>query len=220
MRHLSRPLSLWVLLLLAGGPGMAVAEELSYCEEDRRTGEERGHEVEHRVEARPEGDGVRFTVHRTFHNPRPRHTELEALLVLPRGGTVHGLALESQGQWTEGLLLEASQAERRYEALRRKGSAAPRAIALLSSEAGATVRLRLWNLPPRASVTVRYEVRARLAYAHVRIPAMWNTRSGRSGTPVPEQAEQSERQRRWPGFTSPPSWTGSNSFPGRAPSRP
>jgi hypothetical protein len=54
----------------------------------------------------------------------------------------------------------------------------------------------------------------------VRIPAMWNTRSGRSGTPVPEQAEQSERQRRWPGFTSPPSWTGSNSFPGRAPSRP
>jgi len=42
--------------------------------------------------------------------------------------------------------------------------------------------------------------------------AKWNTRSG--------HVEQSERQRRWPGFTSPPSWTGSNSFPDRAPSRP
>ena len=28
----------------------------------------------------------------------------------------------------------------------------------------------------------------------VRIPAKWNTRSGRSGTPVAEQAEQSERK--------------------------
>ena len=59
-----------------------------------------------------------------------------------------------------------------------------------------------------------------LRFNGMRIPAKWNTRFGRSGTPVPEQAEQSERQRRWPGFTSPPSWTGSNSFPGRAPSRP
>ncbi|KFA90522.1 hypothetical protein Q664_27920 [Archangium violaceum Cb vi76] len=168
MRHLSRPLSLWVLLLLAWGPGTATAEEPSLCEEDKLTGAERGQEVEHRVEARPEGDLVRFTVHRTFHNPRPRHTELEARFTLPREGTVHGLALESQGQWTEGLLLEAAQAKRRYEALRRKGPAAPRALALLSSEDGATVRLKLWNLPPRASVTVRYEVRARLAYAHGR----------------------------------------------------
>uniref|UniRef100_UPI00214B2611 hypothetical protein n=1 Tax=Archangium lipolyticum TaxID=2970465 RepID=UPI00214B2611 len=31
--------------------------------------------------------------------------------------------------------------------------------------------------------------------------AKWNTHSG--------HVEQSERQRRWPGFTSPPSWTGS-----------
>ncbi|AKJ04869.1 vault protein inter-alpha-trypsin-like protein [Archangium gephyra] len=168
MRHLSRPLPLWLLLLLVWGPGTAMAEEPSSCEEDRLTGQERGHEVEHRVEARPEGDLVRFTVHRTFHNPRPRHTELEAFLALPREGTVHGLALESQGQWTEGLLLEAPQAERRYEALRRKGPAAPRVLALLSSEAGAAVRLRLWNLPPRASVTVRYELRARLAYTHGR----------------------------------------------------
>lgn len=168
MRHLARPLPLWVLLLLVWGPGTAVAEEPASCEDERRVGAERGHEVDHRVEARPEGDLVRFTVHRTFHNSRSRPTELEARLALPREGTVHGLALESQGQWTEGLLLEASEAERRYEALRRKGPAAPQVLALLSSEAGALVRLRLWNLPPRASVTVRYEVRARLAYAHGR----------------------------------------------------
>jgi VWA domain-containing protein/vault protein inter-alpha-trypsin-like protein len=165
MRHLSRPLPLWALLLLVWGPGTAVAEEPSACEEDILAGQERGHEVEHRVEARPEGDLVHFTVHRTFHNPRPRYTELEAHLALPREGTVHGLALESQGQWTEGLLLGASQAERRYQALRRKGTATPRAIALLSAE-GAGARLTLWNLPPRGSVTVRYEVRARLVYAH------------------------------------------------------
>ncbi|HZH16791.1 MAG TPA: VWA domain-containing protein [Archangium sp.] len=166
MRHLSRSLPLWALLLLAWAPGLAVAEEPSFCEDKARGN--RGHEVEHRVEARPEGDRVHFTVHRTFHNPGPRYTEWEALLALPRGGTVHGFALESQGQWTEGLLLESSQAERRYEALRRKGPATPRPVALLSSEMGASARLLLWNLPPRASVTVRYEVRARLAYAHGR----------------------------------------------------
>ena len=61
----------------------------------------------------------------------------------------------------------------------------------------------------------RYALGAMTAYSgEVEHPfrAKWNTRSG--------HVEQSERQRRWPGFTSPPSWTGSNSFPGRAPSRP
>ncbi|WP_375765785.1 VWA domain-containing protein [Archangium gephyra] len=166
MRYLSRCLPLQVLLLLAWGPGTALAEEPSPCEE-LKASEDRGHEVEHRVEARPEGDLVHFTVHRTFHNPGTRYTELEALLELPREGTVHGVALEAQGQWTEGLLLESSQAERRYEALRRKGTATPRALALLSA-AGAGARLLLWNLPPRSPVTVHYEVRARLAYAHGR----------------------------------------------------
>ncbi|MCY1077232.1 VWA domain-containing protein [Archangium lansingense] len=168
MRNLSRLLTVQVLLLLWGS-GTALAES-PFCEEEKASND-RSHEVEHRVEARPEGDLVHFTVHRTFHNSRQRYAEQEALFDLPQGGTVHGVALESQGSWTEGILLEAPQAERRYKALRKKGTAAPRPIALLSTEGtteGATAHLKLWNVPPQASVTVRYEVRARLTYAHGR----------------------------------------------------
>lgn len=167
MSHLAPRLLTCLLLLATPGSGLARPEasdedSVHPCREDGR-----GQETAHRVEARPEGDLVHFTVHRTFHNPRPRYTEREARFELPRGGTVHGFALESQGQWTEGRLLEDSEAERRYKALRRQGRAAPRPIALLSDD-GTGVRLRLWNLPPRASVTVRYEVRARLAYTRGR----------------------------------------------------
>jgi hypothetical protein len=49
MRLLSRPLPRWALLL-CWGPGTAVAQEPSYCEDMAATGRERGHEVEHRPE--------------------------------------------------------------------------------------------------------------------------------------------------------------------------
>jgi hypothetical protein len=127
-----------------------------------------GSEVSHRVEARVEGALVHFQVTRTFHNPEPSHVELGELLALPSGGTVHGLALESQGQWTQGVLLGAEEAEQRYERLRGRGAAVPRPVALLSSAGSETAWLRLWNVPPRASVTVRYAVRARLVYGEGR----------------------------------------------------
>lgn len=109
--------------------------------------------VDHRVEARVEGDLAHLTVYRTFHNARPRYIEMFDWLELPRQGTVHGFAFESQGQWTEGTLLAASEAQRRYEALRGKGRAAPRTIAKLSASQDAA-DLYIWNLPPRASVTL------------------------------------------------------------------
>ncbi len=153
-------------------PGTALAEE----PDDVR-------EVEHRVEARVEGDLVHLTVQRTFHNPGTRYTEWEESLSLPQGGTVHGFTLEAQGQRTEGVLLAADEAERRYDALRRKGKAAPRTVALLSEWGSEAVWLRLWNMPPQGSVTVHYRVRSRLAYAR-----------GRSSFTYPEPSD-AERTR-------------------------
>jgi hypothetical protein len=149
--HFPRLLATCLLLLLSG-PGTALAE---------------GVEVDHRVEARVEGDHGHFTVYRTLRNPDPRYVEQSHWFQLPQGGTVHGFALQAQGQWTEGLLLAAPEAERRYEALRRKGTAAPRTLASLSGY-GEGVELKLWNMPPRGSVTVRYDVRSRLMHARGR----------------------------------------------------
>jgi hypothetical protein len=156
MRPFSRPL-VACLLLLVSVPGIALAEE-----------PEEVSEVEHRVEARVEGELVHLTVHRTFHNPGKSYTEWQEWLQLPQGGTVHGFTLEAQGQRTEGALLEADEAQRGYDALRRRGNAAPRTVALLSESGRETVHLRLWNVPPRASVTVHYSVRSRLDYSHGR----------------------------------------------------
>jgi hypothetical protein len=161
-----------VCLLLLLGAGPVWAEPLSRDEEVAGAADcgalEPGSEVSHRVEARVEGDLVHLQVTRTFHNPKPSYIELGELLPLPPGGTVHGLALESQGQWTEGLLLEAEEAEQRYQGLRARGRAAPRPVALLSVVGSETAWLRLWNVPPRASVTVRYAVRTRLGYGEGR----------------------------------------------------
>jgi Mg-chelatase subunit ChlD len=138
-------------------PGLALAAE-----------QEAVNEVDHRVEARVEGDLVHLTVQRTFHNPGQRYTEWVEWLALPEGGTVHGFTLEAQGQRTEGMLLAADEAQRRFDALRRRGKAAPRTAALLSEGASGVVDLWLWDVPPRASVTVRYVVRTRLEYTHGR----------------------------------------------------
>jgi hypothetical protein len=140
------------LLLLLSGPGTALAE---------------GDEVEHRVEGRLEGDHVHLSVYRTLRNTTSRYVEQRHGFMLPPGGTVHGFALQAQGQWTEGRLFAASEAERRYEALRRRGTAAPRTLARLTGY-GQGVRLELWNVPPRSSVTVRYDVRIRVAHARGR----------------------------------------------------
>ncbi|MFY0523661.1 vWA domain-containing protein [Archangium gephyra] len=176
MSHLAR--LLLACLLLVSTPGTVLAQPEACCttgtEEDddfpyeqpfhpcREDG--RGQETEHRVEARIHGELAHLTVHRTFHNANPRYTELYDWLELPLDGTVHGFALESGGQWTEGPLLAASEAERRYEALRSPGTAAPGTSARLSA-AGDGAALHLWNLPPGASVKVRYDVRIRLGYA-------------------------------------------------------
>jgi hypothetical protein len=127
-----------------------------------------GSEVSHRVEARVEGELVHFQVSRTFHNPEPSYVELGEMLTLPWQGTVHSLALESQGQWTEGMLLGAEEAEQRYARLKGPGTAVPRPVALLSHGDSGWAWLRLWNVPPRASVTVRYAIRARLGYSEGR----------------------------------------------------
>ncbi|MFY0568520.1 VWA domain-containing protein [Archangium lansingense] len=174
MSHFARWLLASILLVSSPVPVLAQPEsccttntdddDLSYeesfhpCRED-----DRGKELEHRVEARIEGDLAHLTVHRTFHNASQRYTELYDWLELPLDATVHGFALESQGSWTEGTLLAASEAGRRYAVLRRKGTAAPRTSARLSA-AGDGADLHLWNLPPGASVTVRYDLRIRLGY--------------------------------------------------------
>ncbi|WP_375765786.1 VWA domain-containing protein [Archangium gephyra] len=167
--------------LLLSNPGSVLAQPEACCtagtEEDDLSYEEpffpcredgRGQETEHRVEARIEGERAHLTVHRTFHNASPRYTELYDWLELPQDGTVHGFALESGGQWTEGTLLAASEAERRYEALRSQGTAAPGTSARLSA-AGDGAALHLWNLPPGSSVKVRYDVRLRLGYDQGRV---------------------------------------------------
>lgn len=151
MSHFPRVLAACLLLLFLG-PGTALAE---------------GEEVEHRVEGRLEGDHVHLSVYRTLRNPASRYIEQRHGFTLPRGGTVHGFALQAQGKWTEGLLLPTSEAERRYEALRRRGTAAPRTIASLTGY-GDGVELLLWNVPPRSSVTVRYDVRIRVAHGRGR----------------------------------------------------
>ncbi|WP_309891905.1 VWA domain-containing protein [Archangium sp.] len=160
-----RPLAACLLLLLSV-PGTALAE---------------GDEVEHRVEGRVEGEHALLTVYRTLRNPAARYVEQRHGFMLPPGGTVHGFALQAQGQWTEGLLLANSESERRYEALRRRGTAAPRTLARLSGY-GSGVELRLWNVPPRSSVTVRYDVRIRIRHAKGRsafsYPLPWDDEAG------------------------------------------
>lgn len=166
MRPLARPLLACLALLLpsalvrAEPPTDPEPAESRPCEEEKF-----GREVGHRVEAHVEGDRVRLTVRRTFLNPSQRYTEWETDLTLPRGGTVHGFALEDEGRWTPGVLLPATEATQRYEALKRPGSAAPRPSARLSAENNHEVRLSLWNLPPRGAVTVRYEVWLRPSFA-------------------------------------------------------
>jgi len=162
---LPRPLAACLLLLL-WVPGTALAE---------------GDEVEHRVEGRVEGDHALLSVYRTLRNPAARYVEQRHGFMLPPGGTVHGFALQAQEQWTEGVLLAASESERRYEALRRRGTAAPRTLARLTGY-GNGVELRLWNVPPRSSVTVRYDVRIRITHAKGRsafsYPLPWEDEAG------------------------------------------
>jgi hypothetical protein len=158
------------LLLLVSWPGRVLAQAPEQpreapAAEDERTGH--WNEVTHRVEARLSGDGVSLTVLRTFHNPSRHFLEQEELLELPPGGTVNGFAFEAQGRWTDGVLLDAEEAQRRYEALRHEGAAAPLPVAWLS-DMGGGVLLRMWNVPPLGSVTVRYTVRMRLGYARGR----------------------------------------------------
>ncbi len=166
MSHLPRLLAACLLLLLSG-PGTALAE---------------GDEVEHRVEGRVEGDHVHLAVYRTLRNTTSRFVEQSHAFILPPGGTVHGFALQAQGQWTEGTLLGASEVERRYEALRRRGTAAPRTLARLTKGYGQGVELRLWNVPPRSAVTVRYDVRIRITHARARgsfsYPLPWDDEEG------------------------------------------
>ncbi|OJH40067.1 hypothetical protein BON30_13455 [Cystobacter ferrugineus] len=124
-------------------------------------------EVTHRVEARISGEVVDLTVLRTFHNPSRHFLEQEEFLELPRGGSVNGFAFEAQGRWTDGVLLDAKQARDRYKALRHEGPAAPLPVAWLSGSGG-WMMLRMLNVPPRGSVTVRYTLRTRLGYAEGR----------------------------------------------------
>jgi len=163
--HLPRLLAACLLLLLSG-PGTALAG---------------GDEVEHRVEGRLEGDHVHLSVYRTLRNTTSRYVEQSHGFMLPPGGTVHGFALQAQGQWTEGVLLAATEAERRYESLRRRGTAAPRTLARLTGY-GDGVAVTLWNVPPRSSVTVRYDVRLRVAHAQGRgsfsYPLPWDDEEG------------------------------------------
>ena len=145
------------------GPPPTPEPEETPCEEKLF-----GREVGHRVQASLEGDRVRLTVRRTFLNPSSRYTEWQTWLELPRGGTVHGFALEDEGRWTDGVLLEAVEADARYEALKRQGSAPPRPVARLSADDTASVQLSLWNVPPRGAVTVRYDVWLRPSFARGR----------------------------------------------------
>ncbi len=165
MSPFPRPLAACLLLFLSV-PGTALAE---------------GDEVEHRVEGRVEGDHVLLSVYRTLRNTTARYVEQRHGFMLPPGGTVHGFALQAQGVWTEGVLLAASESERRYEALRRRGTAAPRTLARLS-EYGYGVQLLLWNVPPRSSVTVRYDVRIRVEQTRGRssfsYPQPWDGEEG------------------------------------------
>ena len=186
-----------VLLLLAPGAARATPPEDDDTEAVTEPAEgPLVHEESHRVEGRVEGGLVRLTVQRTWRNRTGDFLEWETELRLPPGATVHGFALASRGSWTEGVLLEASEAERRYEAVRAPGSAAPRLVARLThGTRGAW--LSLWNLPPHAPVSVRYDVRLRPA---------WEPGQGAFPYPLPSEGTPEVR----PSLTLTPPFAGAS----------
>jgi len=103
------------------------------------------------VQARITGTLVHTVVKQTFTNVHPDNLEATYIFPLPDRAAVTGFRMEVAGRIIEGILKERGEARREYDTAIRAGHRA----AITEEERPGVFTMRVGNLPPRESATVR-----------------------------------------------------------------